>query len=70
MAKKYYELSPEALERKNAYIDRYNKTHYKVFSFKLRIDDDVDLINALKENGESVCSLTKKALREYLQNHR
>lgn len=33
----------EYLERKQNYIRRYNKAHYKTMSFSFRIDDEDDM---------------------------
>lgn len=66
MSQKVYELSPEAMERKRQYIKRYNKATYKVYTFKLRTEDDATLIDAIKNSGDSICALTKKALEAYL----
>lgn len=66
MAKKIYQLSPEAKQRKNAYIGKYNKDHYRIFTFKLRTVEDRKLIEKMKNSKMSTCSLVKEALESYL----
>lgn len=58
-------LSPNALANKRAYIHKYNREKYHTFTFKLRLDVDAKLIKAIEESGESVCSLTRKALEAH-----
>ena len=40
--------SEEYFKRKNAYIVRYQKSHYMNISFKVRLDRDKDIIDLLK----------------------
>lgn len=58
-------LSPTALANKRAYIHKYNREKYHTYTFKLRVDSDSKLIEAIKNSGESVCYLTRKALEEH-----
>ena len=59
-------ISDEAKKRKNQYIGRYNKQYYTVYTFKLRTVEDADLINAIKNSGQSICGITRIALEKYL----
>lgn len=66
MAKKY-ELSPEAKQRQIAYIVKYNRENYKVFTVKLRRNEPTDakLIEAVQKSGKSIVQVLKEALEQY-----
>lgn len=58
-------LNPKA----QAYIQEYNRKHYKAFKVDLRIDELQELNDLLKKEGLTKAAFLRKAIQELKNSH-
>jgi len=67
----YKNWGPEQRKHWNEYNRNYSRTHFKTVNFKLRFNEDKDILDYIAKHKEiSLSDLVRLSIREYIKNEK
>ena len=63
----YDKMTRTQLKQFREYQTEYNKSHYRMFIFRLRYDNDAELIEKLQKHPEGVSGYIKRLVKEDME---
>ena len=67
-AKPYVKMTPEQLKNFREYQTEYNKRNYRMFTFRLRKEDEREMIEYLQDQPGGASNYIAKLIRQDLKN--